>query len=88
MGVTIAGSAHAPRGAGQVSFAQHQAEVAKMEPFNDVCAEKMDWSGSLWGKCCWSWGLILSRIFENEKTYWKLQRNGKVAEGGFPGLTL
>ncbi|XP_036308509.1 chloride channel CLIC-like protein 1 isoform X1 [Pipistrellus kuhlii] len=32
----------------KVSFAQHQAEVAKMEPFNDVCAEKMDWSGSLW----------------------------------------
>ncbi|XP_054568217.1 chloride channel CLIC-like protein 1 [Eptesicus fuscus] len=32
----------------KVAFAQHQAEVAKMEPFNNVCAEKMDWSGSLW----------------------------------------
>ncbi|XP_021574069.1 chloride channel CLIC-like protein 1 isoform X2 [Carlito syrichta] len=32
----------------KLAFAQHQAEVAKMEPFNNVCAEKMDWAGSLW----------------------------------------
>lgn len=32
----------------KLAFAQHQAEVAKMEPFNDVCAEKLDWAGSLW----------------------------------------
>ncbi|KAK2106882.1 Chloride channel CLIC-like protein 1 [Saguinus oedipus] len=31
-----------------LAFAQHQAEVAKMEPFNNVCAEKMDWTGSIW----------------------------------------
>ncbi|XP_036772537.2 chloride channel CLIC-like protein 1 isoform X2 [Manis pentadactyla] len=31
-----------------LAFAQHQAEVAKMEPLNNVCAEKMDWTGSLW----------------------------------------
>ncbi|XP_071474241.1 chloride channel CLIC-like protein 1 isoform X4 [Marmota flaviventris] len=32
----------------KVAFAQHQADVAKMEPLNNVCAEKMDWTGSLW----------------------------------------
>lgn len=32
----------------KLAFAQHQAEVAKLEPFNNVCAEKMDWTGSLW----------------------------------------
>ncbi|XP_012585553.1 PREDICTED: chloride channel CLIC-like protein 1 isoform X2 [Condylura cristata] len=32
----------------KLAFAQHQAEVAKMEPRNNVCAEKMDWAGSLW----------------------------------------
>ncbi|XP_006866068.1 PREDICTED: chloride channel CLIC-like protein 1 [Chrysochloris asiatica] len=32
----------------KLAFAQHQAEVAKMEPFSNVCAEKMDWSGSIW----------------------------------------
>ncbi|KAL1772356.1 hypothetical protein HispidOSU_015994 [Sigmodon hispidus] len=32
----------------KVAFAQHQANVAKMEPLNNVCAEKMDWTGSLW----------------------------------------
>ncbi|XP_019486149.1 PREDICTED: chloride channel CLIC-like protein 1 isoform X3 [Hipposideros armiger] len=31
-----------------LAFAQHQAEVAKMEPFNNVCTEKMDWTESLW----------------------------------------
>ena len=35
---------------GQMAFAQHQAEVAKMEPLDNMCAEKMDWSGSLWGE--------------------------------------
>lgn len=39
----------------KVAFAQHQAEVAKMEPFNKVCAEKMDWSGSLWEWLRISW---------------------------------
>uniref|UniRef100_A0A2K5ZZC2 Chloride channel CLIC-like protein 1 n=1 Tax=Mandrillus leucophaeus TaxID=9568 RepID=A0A2K5ZZC2_MANLE len=33
---------------GLLAFAQHQAEVAKMEPLNNVCAEKMDWTGSIW----------------------------------------
>uniref|UniRef100_A0A673THG6 Chloride channel CLIC-like protein 1 n=1 Tax=Suricata suricatta TaxID=37032 RepID=A0A673THG6_SURSU len=33
---------------GLLAFAQRQAEVAKMEPFNNVCAEKVDWIGSLW----------------------------------------
>lgn len=32
----------------KVAFAQHQAKVAKMEPLDNVCVEKMDWSGSLW----------------------------------------
>ncbi|XP_051021386.1 chloride channel CLIC-like protein 1 [Acomys russatus] len=32
----------------KVAFAQHQADVAKMEPLHNVCAEKMDWTGSLW----------------------------------------
>ncbi|XP_075856047.1 chloride channel CLIC-like protein 1 isoform X2 [Microcebus murinus] len=31
-----------------LAFAQHQAEVAKMAPLNNVCAEKMDWTASLW----------------------------------------
>lgn len=35
---------------GQVAFAQHQANVAKMAPLDDVCVEKLDWTGSLWGK--------------------------------------
>uniref|UniRef100_A0A8C5VWE9 Chloride channel CLIC-like protein 1 n=1 Tax=Microcebus murinus TaxID=30608 RepID=A0A8C5VWE9_MICMU len=33
---------------GLLAFAQHQAEVAKMAPLNNVCAEKMDWTASLW----------------------------------------
>ncbi|XP_008564517.1 PREDICTED: chloride channel CLIC-like protein 1 [Galeopterus variegatus] len=32
----------------KLAFAQHQAEVAKMEPLNNVCVEKMDWTGSIW----------------------------------------
>lgn len=39
-----------PSGLGQVAFAQHQAEVAKMKPLDNVCVEKMDWTGSIWGK--------------------------------------
>ncbi|XP_070124712.1 chloride channel CLIC-like protein 1 isoform X4 [Equus przewalskii] len=31
-----------------VAFAQHQAEVAKMKPLDNVCVEKMDWTGSIW----------------------------------------
>uniref|UniRef100_A0A2K5DZE2 Chloride channel CLIC-like protein 1 n=1 Tax=Aotus nancymaae TaxID=37293 RepID=A0A2K5DZE2_AOTNA len=40
---------------GLLAFAQHQAEVAKMEPFNNVCAEKMDWTGSIWEWLRTSW---------------------------------
>ncbi|XP_052586654.1 chloride channel CLIC-like protein 1 isoform X1 [Peromyscus californicus insignis] len=32
----------------KVAFAQHQANVAKMAPLDDVCVEKLDWTGSLW----------------------------------------
>ncbi|XP_004853664.1 chloride channel CLIC-like protein 1 isoform X1 [Heterocephalus glaber] len=32
----------------KLAFAQHQAEIAKMEPLGNACAEKMDWTGSLW----------------------------------------
>uniref|UniRef100_A0ABI7ZK46 Chloride channel CLIC-like protein 1 n=1 Tax=Felis catus TaxID=9685 RepID=A0ABI7ZK46_FELCA len=39
----------------KLAFAQHQAEVAKMEPLNNVCAEKMDWIGSLWEVFRSSW---------------------------------
>nr|XP_012323448.1 chloride channel CLIC-like protein 1 isoform X1 [Aotus nancymaae]XP_012323449.1 chloride channel CLIC-like protein 1 isoform X1 [Aotus nancymaae] len=39
----------------KLAFAQHQAEVAKMEPFNNVCAEKMDWTGSIWEWLRTSW---------------------------------
>lgn len=34
----------------QMAFAQHQAEIAKMGQFDDVCTEKLDWRGSLFGK--------------------------------------
>uniref|UniRef100_A0A8C7C797 Chloride channel CLIC-like protein 1 n=1 Tax=Neovison vison TaxID=452646 RepID=A0A8C7C797_NEOVI len=40
---------------GLLAFAQHQAEVAKLEPLNNVCAEKMDWFGSLWELLRSSW---------------------------------
>uniref|UniRef100_A0A5G2RB82 Chloride channel CLIC-like protein 1 n=1 Tax=Sus scrofa TaxID=9823 RepID=A0A5G2RB82_PIG len=40
---------------GLLAFAQHQAEVAKMEPLDNVCAEKMDWTGSLWEWLRSSW---------------------------------
>uniref|UniRef100_A0A8C5LG81 Chloride channel CLIC-like protein 1 n=1 Tax=Jaculus jaculus TaxID=51337 RepID=A0A8C5LG81_JACJA len=32
----------------KAAFAQHQANVAKMEPLNNLCAESMDWTRSLW----------------------------------------
>ncbi|XP_026952005.1 chloride channel CLIC-like protein 1 isoform X4 [Sagmatias obliquidens] len=40
-----------------LAFAQHQAEVAKMEPLNNVCAENMDWTGSLleWLRSSWTY---------------------------------
>jgi len=34
----------------QLAFAQHQAEIAKMGQFDNVCAEKLDWGASLIGK--------------------------------------
>ncbi|XP_057579368.1 chloride channel CLIC-like protein 1 [Hippopotamus amphibius kiboko] len=39
----------------KLAFAQHQAEVAKMD--NNVCAEKMDWTGSLleWFRSSWTY---------------------------------
>ncbi|CAH6779518.1 chloride channel CLIC-like protein 1 [Phodopus roborovskii] len=41
----------------KIAFAQHQANVAKMAPFNDVCAAKMDWIGSLreWFRSSWTY---------------------------------
>ncbi|XP_040854752.1 chloride channel CLIC-like protein 1 [Ochotona curzoniae] len=41
----------------KLAFAQHQAEVAKMAPLDVVCAEKMDWAGSLWEWCRGIWTL-------------------------------
>ncbi|XP_031231072.1 chloride channel CLIC-like protein 1 isoform X2 [Mastomys coucha] len=32
----------------KVAFAEHQANIAKMDPSSIVCAQKMDWTGSLW----------------------------------------
>ncbi|XP_004637049.1 chloride channel CLIC-like protein 1 [Octodon degus] len=41
----------------KLAFAQHQAEIAKMEPAGNVCAEKMDWTGSLleWLRSSWTY---------------------------------
>uniref|UniRef100_A0A4X2LEE2 Chloride channel CLIC-like protein 1 n=1 Tax=Vombatus ursinus TaxID=29139 RepID=A0A4X2LEE2_VOMUR len=41
---------------GLLAFAKHQAEVAKLEPLNNVCAEKMDWVGGLfeWFRSSWT----------------------------------
>ncbi|NXH40327.1 CLCC1 protein, partial [Dicaeum eximium] len=38
------------------AFAQHQAEIAKMEQFDSVCAKKLDWQGSLmeWLRSTWT----------------------------------
>ncbi|XP_043856292.1 chloride channel CLIC-like protein 1 isoform X2 [Dromiciops gliroides] len=40
----------------KLAFAKHQAEVAKLEPSNNVCAEKMDWVGGLfeWFRSSWT----------------------------------
>ncbi|XP_074858522.1 chloride channel CLIC-like protein 1 isoform X5 [Carettochelys insculpta] len=40
----------------KVAFAQNQADVAKMGNFDEVCAEKMDWRGSLfeWWRSTWT----------------------------------
>ncbi|XP_020856183.1 chloride channel CLIC-like protein 1 isoform X2 [Phascolarctos cinereus] len=40
----------------KLAFAKHQAEVAKLEPLNNVCAEKMDWVGGLfeWFRSSWT----------------------------------
>ncbi|XP_062353817.1 chloride channel CLIC-like protein 1 isoform X2 [Cinclus cinclus] len=40
----------------KMAFAQHQAEIAKMGQFDDVCAEKLDWQGSLfeWLRTVWT----------------------------------
>ncbi|XP_061860317.1 chloride channel CLIC-like protein 1 isoform X2 [Colius striatus] len=40
----------------KLAFAQHQAEIAKMEQFDNVCAEKLDWRGSLieWLRSKWT----------------------------------
>ncbi|KAF4789616.1 chloride channel CLIC like 1 [Turdus rufiventris] len=39
-----------------MAFAQHQAEIAKMGQFDDVCTEKLDWRGSLfeWLRTVWT----------------------------------
>ncbi|XP_010163189.1 chloride channel CLIC-like protein 1 [Antrostomus carolinensis] len=40
----------------KLAFAQHQAEIAKMGQFDNVCAEKLDWRGSLieWLRSKWT----------------------------------
>ncbi|NXC56150.1 CLCC1 protein, partial [Aleadryas rufinucha] len=40
----------------KLAFAQHQAEIAKMGQFDNVCAEKLDWRGSLieWLRSTWT----------------------------------
>ncbi|NXL89017.1 CLCC1 protein, partial [Alectura lathami] len=40
----------------KLAFAQHQAEIAKMGQFDDVCAEKLDWRESLieWLRSQWT----------------------------------
>ncbi|KAM9238548.1 chloride channel CLIC-like protein 1 isoform 1-T2 [Leptosomus discolor] len=40
----------------KLAFAQHQAEIAKMGQFDNVCAEKLDWGGSLieWLRSKWT----------------------------------
>ncbi|XP_035393464.1 chloride channel CLIC-like protein 1 [Cygnus atratus] len=40
----------------KLAFAQHQAEIAKMEQFDNVCAEKLDWRDSLieWLRSKWT----------------------------------
>uniref|UniRef100_A0A8C3GK59 Chloride channel CLIC-like protein 1 n=1 Tax=Cairina moschata TaxID=8855 RepID=A0A8C3GK59_CAIMO len=40
----------------KLAFAQHQAEIAKMEQFDNVCAEKLNWKDSLieWLRSKWT----------------------------------
>ncbi|KGL93164.1 Chloride channel CLIC-like 1, partial [Charadrius vociferus] len=40
----------------KLAFAQHQAEIAKMGQFDNICAEKLDWGGSLieWLRSKWT----------------------------------
>uniref|UniRef100_A0A8C3J843 Chloride channel CLIC-like protein 1 n=1 Tax=Calidris pygmaea TaxID=425635 RepID=A0A8C3J843_9CHAR len=40
----------------KLAFAQHQAEIAKMGQFDNICAEKLDWGGSLieWFRSKWT----------------------------------
>ncbi|XP_007485139.1 chloride channel CLIC-like protein 1 isoform X1 [Monodelphis domestica] len=40
----------------KLAFAKHQAEVAKLEPLNNVCAEKIDWVGGVfeWLRSSWT----------------------------------
>ncbi|NXU59418.1 CLCC1 protein, partial [Turnix velox] len=40
----------------KLAFAQHQAEIAKMGHFDNICAEKLDWGGSLieWFRSKWT----------------------------------
>ncbi|NXS37707.1 CLCC1 protein, partial [Pomatostomus ruficeps] len=40
----------------KLAFAQHQAEIAKMGHFDNVCTEKLDWRGSLieWLRSTWT----------------------------------
>ncbi|KAM6305687.1 chloride channel CLIC-like protein 1, partial [Aegotheles albertisi] len=40
----------------KLAFAQHQAEIAKMGQFDNICAEKLDWRGSLieWLRSQWT----------------------------------
>ncbi|XP_068878565.1 chloride channel CLIC-like protein 1 isoform X1 [Aphelocoma coerulescens] len=40
----------------KLAFAQHQAEIAKMGQFDNVCEEKLDWRGSLiqWLRSTWT----------------------------------
>lgn len=64
----------------QLAFAKHQAEVAKMEPLNNACAEKVDWAGSLWGK------VVFPFTFFRMEWLWvrkQCKRNDKAPEGGF-----
>lgn len=46
----------------QLAFAQHQAEIAKMGQFDNICAEKLDWGGSLIGKYLFHYFVIVSKI--------------------------
>lgn len=63
----------------KLAFAQHQAEVARMQPLNDVCAEKMDWSSSLWGTSSY----VHQLCHGTTEAHW--QRPGGVCQRVFEG---